>query len=533
MEINFFSNGKPGKGTAGANLSCWFDVEEPLAFEELKEDKKADAVIVGGGIAGAMTAYCLCKAGKKVILVEDGNIGSGETGHTTAHLTAVTDAGFTELEKLHGPDDARLAADSHRAAIDFIEDILLDENIYCDYARVNAYLFLHPSDKTDLTEEFRAALRQGFDCELMEEVPGVVKALGPCIKFSRQAQLHPLKFLAGLCRAITENGGEIFTGTHADLISGDGIVTDTGVKIIAKHIVVATNSPVNDKYLIPVQQHPFRSYAIAAKVKRGNILPALWWDSGDAEKDSDNPPYHYVRVQKLDDDYDLLICGGEDHRTGMADEDHIVEEVRYRVLETWARNRFNFGDVIYKWSGQVHETLDGLAYIGRNPLDKSNVYIATGFSGNGITYGAISGMLLADLVNGKENPWEKLYNPSRMNLKAGASMAKEIFYGSIGALKEKFTNTRHAVLDKIKPNEATIIKHEGTFYGVYRDHENHLHVVNAKCTHLGCTVKWNNSEKSWDCPCHGSRFTHEGTVINGPANHNLEYHTAERTVSSE
>jgi Rieske Fe-S protein len=283
--------------------------------------------------------------------------------------------------------------------------------------------------------------------------------------------------------------------------------------------------------MMHLQQHSFRSYAIAAKVKRGNILPALWWDSGNVKKNSTNPPYHYVRLQKMNEDYDLLICGGEDHRTG--EEDNIAEEVRFSVLETWARKRFDFEEVIYKWSGQVHETMDGLAFIGRNPLDKSNVYIATGFSGNGITYGAIAGMLISDLVNGKENKWEKLYAPSRISLKAGGKVLKEIFSGALGAIQNKFTDTEHAVLDKIKPNEAKIIKHNGTFYGVYRDHENHLHMVDAKCTHLGCTVKWNNSEKSWDCPCHGSRFSHTGEVMNGPANHNLVYHSIQSTVNSE
>jgi nitrite reductase/ring-hydroxylating ferredoxin subunit len=237
------------------------------------------------------------------------------------------------------------------------------------------------------------------------------------------------------------------------------------------------------------------------------------------------PPYHYVRTQRFDDAYDLLICGGEDHPVGLG-ESGISEEDRYALLEYWVRQRFPIVDIVYQWSGQVLEPMDSLAYIGKNPLDKDNVFIATGDSGNGLTNGVIAGMLITDLINGKENPWAKVYDPGRFKLfSAGDVFFTELVGGTISYLKNKPGDVASIELASIPADEGKVVELNGKMVGAYKDKNNSLHVVSAECSHLKCIIKWNNSEKSWDCPCHGSRFTYDGKVVNGPANTDLPYYT--------
>jgi nitrite reductase/ring-hydroxylating ferredoxin subunit len=268
-------------------------------------------------------------------------------------------------------------------------------------------------------------------------------------------------------------------------------------------------------------------------IKKNSLPKALWWDTGDFEVDDKIPPYHFIRTEIYDDDSDLLLIGGEDHATGLADAQDVPEENRYDKLETWARKHFDFQKVVYKWSGQVLEPVDCLGFIGHNPLDKKNVYIVTGDSGNGLTHASIAGMLIPDLINERENKWEKIYSPSRFKIKSISTWIKEFGGGLVDYIKNNPHDTDKVQLSSIEPGEGKIIQLDKEKYGAFRDQENNLHFVSAECTHLQCTVKWNGDEKSWDCPCHGSRFTTDGKVINGPANKPLFYWTEEHTVLSE
>jgi glycine/D-amino acid oxidase-like deaminating enzyme/nitrite reductase/ring-hydroxylating ferredoxin subunit len=509
---------------AEKHISYWTDSEKQIAFLPLDNNEETETVIVGGGIAGISIAYRLIQLNRKVIVIDDGFIGGGETGHTTAHLVNALDDRYYNLEKTFGKDEAKMIAESHSKAIDFIERTVQDEKIDCDFERVNGYLFLHPSDEYDsLKNEFDACIRAGIQVSLLNEIPGI-RGHVPGILFKNQGQIHPLKYLKGLCRVITENGGKIYTQTHAKEIDKTGIVTDEGYKISAKHIVVATNSPVNDLFVMHLKQYPFRTYVIGMLIKKYSVPHALWWDSGDFDTNPDIPPYHYIRTQNYNEQFDLLICGGEDHSTGLASVDVVPEENRYALLEDWCSKHFGGGEVIYRWSGQVLEPMDSLAYIGRNPMDADNVYIVTGDSGNGMTHGTIAGMLIADLISGKENVWEKLYSPSRFKFfKAGDVFFKQAVGGFIAYLKDKPGRVDEVSLSEIKTGEGKIIELNGKKYGAYAESQEKLHLVSAECTHLKCIIKWNNDEKSWDCPCHGSRFTYKGEVLNGPANSNLEY----------
>jgi glycine/D-amino acid oxidase-like deaminating enzyme/nitrite reductase/ring-hydroxylating ferredoxin subunit len=511
--------------TSGVHSSYWTDAVPALQFEPLGENLKTDVVIVGGGMAGVSIAYRLLQLGRQVVLVEDGDIGSGESGRTTAHLATALDDRYYELERIFGKDGARHAAESHRAAIDFIEQTIQQENIGCDFERLPGYLFLHPSDsEASLEKEFHAAREAGLDVVLLDGVPGL-PGQGPGLAFANQAQFHPLKYLHGLCHAITARGGRIFTSTKAVEIDHTGIVTDKGFRVDAAFVVVATNTPVNDKYAIHLKQFAYRTYVIGGLLEKDKLQHALWWDTGDTKTNSSIPPYHYCRIQPYNETHDLLICGGEDHATGLAFSQQIADEERYRQLESWAREKFGITDVIYRWSGQVMEPMDSLAYIGRNPGDKDNVFIVTGDSGNGMTHATIAGLLIPDLILGNVNKWKKIYDPQRMKFfRSGKTWLKEFVGGLLRYMKEYPYDADVVELSAIQQGQGKIVKLGNDKYGVYRDEDDDLHVVSAECTHLHCIIQWNNDEKSWDCPCHGSRFTYKGKVINGPANKDLFYY---------
>ena len=499
--------------------SIWAATKQMPKCEPLRKNIHVDVCIIGAGIAGLTTAYLLTQEGKKVAVLDDGELASGMTMVTTAHLTNAIDDRYYEIERLHGEKGARLAAESHTTAIRRIESIARTERIDCDFARLDGYLFLGPHDEEELLDrELESAHRAGLvDAEKVSRVPWRFFEAGPCLRFPNQGQFHPLKYLAGLAQAIQRGGSLLFTRTHADEMEGGspGRVKAGKFEVTADAVVVATNAPVNDLLAIHTKQAPYMSYVIGARVPRGSIHKALYWDTQD--------PYHYIRLQPLGSDsengarkreYDLLIVGGEDHKSG---QEHNTEE-RHQRLEEWARDRFPMMEEIeYVWGGQVMETIDGLAFIGRNPLDSKNVFVATGDSGMGMTHGTIAGMLITDLILGKENVWAPLYDPSRKPLRALGTFASEnlnvaVQYGGW------LTGSDVKSVDDIAAGSGAIIRRGLTKVAVYRDENGKLHERSAVCPHLGCIVQWNPAECSWDCPCHGSRFNKTGDAINGPAN---------------
>lgn len=502
--------------------SYWQASVEPLAFDTLNENMGADTVVVGAGIAGLSVAYSLARLGRRVIVLEQDTIGSGETGHTTAHITHALDDRYSELEKMFGEENIRLAAESHTAAMDFIEQVVNDEKIDCDFMQVDGYLFLHPSDElVTLDEELRATHKAGLATEMVDNVPGIHGVEGPAIRFPKQAQFHPLKYLYGLCRAILNYGGKIFTNTKVTEFNDNGVRTER-FTVTANHIVVATNTPVNDRVTMHTKQFPYRSYVIGATIPKGSLQPALWWDTGEMDSPWPTDPYHYVRVQPFNETHDLVICGGEDHKTGQPGKDHIEEGKRFDYLEAWTMMKFpKIEEIVFRWSGQVMEPVDSLAFIGRNPGDK-NIYIVTGDSGNGMTHGTIAGMLIPDLILGRVNPWEKLYDPARLPVRALGDYLSEA-----GNMAMQYTDYLTAgdieSLGELKPDEGAVMKLSGKRVAVSRDAQGNLQACSAVCPHLGCSVRWNAFEKTFDCPCHGSRFTTSGKVINGPAVSDLKH----------
>lgn len=510
-----------GSITSGDNVSFWIDTTSILAFEKPHQDIAAEVLIIGGGIAGLTTAYKLLEAGKKIVLVEDGFLGSGETGRTTAHLTCALDDRYYYLENTFGKENAHLAAESHSAAIDEIEKIVNNLKIDCSFKRVSGYLFLHPSDKEkNLEEEFNAVQKAGLNTTMLNNTPYLAGAENQkSIEFKNQGQFHILHYLKGLAQSVIDLGGTIFTEAHAENITKNGAVVN-GFNFQAKQIVVATNTPINDVLTMHTKQHAYRTYVIGGKIPKGSLPYALWWDTGDTKSKWVSQPYHYVRLESFDDEYDLLISGGEDHKTGQADEEGISEAERYERLETWTRQYFPMLDEIsYKWSGQVMEPYDSLGFMGRNPGDK-NIYIITGDSGNGMTHATIGAMIITDQILGIKNKWEDLYNPSRITFKAFGDFIKEAGNMASQYLDWITASDLNNTAD-LKAGDGGILTIGLKKVAVYRDYDNTLQAFSAVCPHLGCIVKWNSDEKTFDCPCHGSRFAADGTVTNGPATSDL------------
>ena len=492
-------------------VSSWMATAEIPLRESLKESTSTDVCIVGAGIAGMTTAYLLASEGKSVVVLDDGPIGGGMTRRTTAHLVNALDDRYFDLERLHGEEAARLAAESHSAAIDLIEKIITKEAIDCDFTRLDGYLFVPPGESLDILEdELEAAARAGLKLERVDRSP-IDYDTGPALRFPNQGQFHPLKYLAGLALAIERLGGRIYCRTHAAEIKGGDkaqVTCVNGPVISALSIVVATNTPVNDLVAIHTKQAAYQTYVIAARVPRGSVTRALYWDTPS--------PYHYVRIQESDQNFDLLIVGGEDHKTGQRDD----AETRFANLENWSRTRFPLQEIIYRWSGEVLEPIDGLAFIGRNPSDKDNVYIATGDSGNGMTHGTIAGILITDLIAGRENEWEKLYEPARKTLRAFPKFAQENL-NVAAQFADLVTPGDVDSVEDIKPGAGAIIRRGAWKIAAYRDESGRVHERSAICRHLGCVVDWNTLERTWDCPCHGSRYDAFGKVIQGPANSDL------------
>lgn len=510
------------KITSGVNKSYWTDTAPPLVYSTIANDVQTDVLIIGGGIAGLTTAYCLSKSGRKVILLEDGYLGSGETGRTTAQITYALDDRYYDIEKFFGHENAKLVAQSHKQALEWINQTVAEENISCNFKRVDGYLFLDPTDNVqNLGKEFKSTQNAGLPTELLSHIPGLQENHTECIRYPQQAQFHVLKYLKGLAEAVVAMGGEIYTNSRAEDITKEGAKAN-GFSVKANHIVVATNSPVNDVFTMHTKQFAYRSYVIGAKVPKGRLPYAMWWDTGDQESKWVAKPYHYVRLEPLDEQYDLLISGGEDHKTGQADEENVSEEQRYENLIAWTKKHFPyFEEVAYKWSGQVMEPVDCLAYIGKNPGD-DNIYIITGDSGNGMTHGTIGGILLNDLIVGNKNPYEELYSPSRITFRTADDFLSEAGNMAYKMVKDWVSGGDVDNAEDLKAGEGAIVSSGLKKIAAYRDNEGVLHTCSAVCPHLGGVLQWNPDEKSFDCPLHGSRFTTNGVVVNGPAITNLK-----------
>jgi glycine/D-amino acid oxidase-like deaminating enzyme/nitrite reductase/ring-hydroxylating ferredoxin subunit len=501
------------KQNPGGTNSPWEIGDLSVQLPSLDAELQTDVCIVGAGISGMTTAYLLACEGRSVVVLDDGPIGGGETGRTTAHLSNAFDDRYYEVERLFGEHGARVVAESHTAAIDKIEEIVRSEQIDCDFERLDGYLFVPPDCSNEVLErEIAAARRAGLhDVEWVDRAPISDFDTGRCLRFPRQAQFDPLKYLAGLARGALRHKARIYPRTHAEEIKGGNpacVTTSNDHKVNAGAVVVATNAAVNDSIILSTRESKYRTYVIGAFVPRGSVTKALYWDTAD--------PYHYVRIQSVGDE-DLLIVGGEDERVG----EHDDGDERFAELYRWTRKRFPMiGRIEFCWSGHIVEPTDTVAFIGRMPLSEGNIFVVTGDSGQGMTHGTIAGILLTDLIQGRRNEWSNIYDPARLTSIATIDFLNESLMVT-AHYTDWLTGGEVSSSEEIERDEGCIVRRGLTKIAAYRDDRGVLHERQAICTHLGCVVSWNSTEQSWDCPCHGSRFDKLGHVINGPANSDL------------
>ncbi|HEV2855397.1 MAG TPA: FAD-dependent oxidoreductase [Thermoanaerobaculia bacterium] len=479
--------------------SLWSDIEMP-GYPALDGDVRVDVAIVGAGITGLTAARLLVREGKQVAVLEQSRVGSGTTGGTTAHVTQVPDLRYRDLRSKFGRDDLRMVVDSSRAALELIASLVEEDAISCDFVRIPAYLYTeHPSEVSRLEEEVEAAHEAGMPAALVSEVP-LPFPLAGAVRFEDQARFHPLSYLASLARTVHANGGRIHEETRViGVEAGEPcrVRTERGT-VTAESVLFATHTPAGFS-LLHAELEPMRSYVLGARLRGGNPPDGLFFDTAD--------PYNYTRRQG-----DFLLVGGKDHKTGEGD-----PEESYRALEEYVRKRWDVESIDYRWSAQYYDPPDGLPMIGR-ALTSGHVWLATGYSGVGMVFGTLGGMLLSDFALGRENPWAEVYRPSRIKpLAAGPHVAKLNLEAATAFVKDRVTIHKIRDLSEVPVGEGRVVEIGGERAAVYREESGAVHAVSPVCTHALCIVHWNAAEKSWDCPCHGSRFAIDGGVLEGPA----------------
>ena len=498
--------------------SVWREGYDRAPNPPLTGDLTTDVCVIGAGIAGLSTAVEAALAGFRVVLLESSSVGAGETSATSAHLTNVFDAGFTYIERHSGLDATRVAANAHMAAIGRIEELASAHGIDAQFQRVNGYLFAHDASASgDLDSELDVAERcsePAWKPVRLKESPVGPKGRA-ALRFPNQGMFHPLAYLHGLAALLERHRGTLYENTHVKAVqSGEPAKVETanGPTVTARFVVVATNSPMNDLVTMHTKQAPYHTYVAGMPVPPGAIEAALYWDTGD--------PFHYVRVLRKGarGGDDLLIVGGEDHKAAHESDC----DARWHALQTWARRHFpDAGDAQFLWSGQVMNSIDGLGYFGRNPMDSSNIFIATGDTGMGLTGGALAGMIIRDLMLARPNPWADVFEPSRKPVTAVTAFMKE--QADVAAqYADWVTPGEVEAIGAIGRSRGAIVRRGARKFAVSRSAQGKLTCLSAVCTHLGCIVGWNPAASTWDCPCHGSRFRADGSVIHGPASKPLE-----------
>ncbi len=484
-------------------------------YPKVAKNEHFDVAIIGGGITGITAAHLLKQSGKRVCVVERDRLGMGDTGATTAHLTYQTDLRLSELTETFGEEAAALTLRGGQAAINLIESNVSQRNIDCDFRRVPGYLHSAWSSQVDeraaLQKEAEIGQKLGFPVRYLDSVPYCER---PGISFPNQAKFDPLKYLAALADIVVGNGSRVFEESEVTEVQTDPLQLVVGkCTLQADYVVIATHVPLMGATglvkatLFQTKLYPYSSYAIGATVKKGTLPEACFWDTSD--------PYYYLRVEAGEKE-DYLIFGGEDHKTGQEAE----TGDRFAALLGKLKEVVPAAKPDRRWSGQVIETHDGLPFIGETAPHQ---FVATGFSGNGMTFGTLAAMMACDRVMERQNPWAELFAVDRKSIRGGAwdYLLENLDYPYY-FVRDRLRGARADSTDDISNGEGQILTLNGQRVACSRDKKGQLTTVSAYCTHMGCLVRWNSAEQTWDCPCHGSRFQPNGDVIAGPAETPLE-----------
>jgi glycine/D-amino acid oxidase-like deaminating enzyme/nitrite reductase/ring-hydroxylating ferredoxin subunit len=480
-------------------------------FPELEDQVRADVAVIGGGIVGITTALLLTEAGARVVLLEADRLVHGVTGHTTAKVTSQHGLIYDRLRSRLGADAARTYGQANEAALAWIAERVERDAIDCDFRRRVAYAYAtSASERSQLESEAQAASAAGLPAWLSETAPLPFPVAG-AVRFDDQAEFHVRKYLLALVEALASGDCRIFERSRAVEVGTDErcLVKTAGGRVTADQVVVATHYPFLDRSLAFARVHAERSYAILCRIG-GSPPEGMLISAGS--------PTRSVRTVPVDGD-ELLLVGGEGHRTGTGGD----TEERYRRLEAFAREHWDVRSVDYRWSAQDNTTLDGVPYVGRLTPREKRVLMATGFAKWGMTGGTAAAMVLGDELLGRDNPWSELFDPYRLTVRASTpSFVKENLEVGLRFAGDRLTKPGRRSIDDLSPGEGDIVRHRGEKVAAYRDEDGTLTAVSPVCTHLGCQVNFNSAERSWDCPCHGSRFAPDGRVLQGPAVHRLE-----------
>ena len=474
------------------------------AYPPLDRDVEVDVAVIGAGIAGVTTAFLLRRAGLEVALLDMSRVGAGVTGHTSAKVTSQHRLAYAAIESSFGSDGARDYATANEDALDRMDRWVRELGIDCDWERCPAYVYAETDDElAQLRDEHESAARAGLPSSLVEELDLPYPVAG-ALRFDDQAQFHPQRYVAGLAAAFASEGGRVYEHTRATGVEGSGrrrVVTGGG-SIGADHVLLATHIPFLDSGLFFARTHPERSYVVAARVDQASLPHGMYINVSSPTRSLRTHPVGGERV---------LLVGGEGHKVGQ-DED---TPARYAALEEFARRHWKVRSVDWRWSSQDNMPVDGVPFVGRLRPDTDGLYVATGFRKWGLTNGTAAAVMLTDRILGRENPWAATFDSSRLKPLASATEF----------VKENLNVARRFVQDHLRSDDvSSLAPGEGGVVGrtaVSRTDDGELVAVSAVCTHLRCAVRWNQAERSWDCPCHGSRFDQRGRVLQGPATEDL------------
>jgi len=504
----------PGVPTASRSPVWLAAAPDPPARPRLDGDVRADVAVLGGGIVGITTALLLAEAGASVVLLEAGRLAGGTSGATTAKVSSQHGLIYDALRSRHGAETARRYGEANEAALAWIAARVQRDAIDCDFRRQSSYAYVTAAgERAKVEREAQAAAEAGLPASLVTETP-LPFPVAAAVRFERQAEFHPRRYLLALAdRLEAIDGARIFEYSHAVEVGeheGRQVAKGPGGRVLAERVVIATHYPFLDRSLAFARLRPERSYAIACRI--AGAPPAGMHISGAS-------PTRSVRGVPLPDGDELLLVGGEGHKTG-AEPD---TELRYERLEAFAREHWDVRSVEHRWSAQDPATLDGLPYVGRLLPHSDKVLMASGFAKWGMTGGTAAALLLADLCRGREAMWTDLFDPNRLTLRQSLPrLVKENAQVAAHFVGDRLRAAQKRPLENLRPGEGALVEHDGERVAAARADDGTLHAVSARCTHLGCLVRWNGAERSWDCPCHGSRFALDGTVLEGPAVHRLE-----------
>jgi glycine/D-amino acid oxidase-like deaminating enzyme/nitrite reductase/ring-hydroxylating ferredoxin subunit len=490
--------------------SFWLEVDAP-AYAPLEREARADVAVLGGGIAGVTTALMLAEAGAAVVLLEADRVGHGVTGHTTAKITSQHGLIYDTLRSRFGAATASAYGAANQTALEWIARRVQDGGIDCDLRRRPAYAYAATGDDRAAVEsEAEAARDAGLPAHLVDTTPLPYPVSG-AVRFDDQAEFHVHRYLTAQAEAFVAAGGTIHEHSRAVEVDDDAdcVVKTAGGRVVADRVVVATHYPFLDRSLAFARVTPQRSYAILCRID-GAPPEGMFITAGS--------PSRSVRGV-VHGDEELLLVGGEGHRTGTGGD----TEQHYLALEAFARDHWDVRSVDFRWSAQDNTTPDGIPYVGRLSPFTDDVLMATGFAKWGMTGGTAAAIVLSDRILGRENAWSSLFDPNRLNLRVSApKLLKENAEVGLHFVGDRLRRRGTRAPADLRPGEGDMVEHDGETVAAYRGEDGMLIAVSATCTHLGCRLAFNTAERSWDCPCHGSRFAPDGEVLHGPAVHRLE-----------